>query len=226
MDLSHSCDRRSGGRGSHCHCTTSLLETGRENVAGHPHPPRNPSAPTEYSMVQEFQEVPPVTIVLYQVADALKSIEMETLETINPFTLAPWETRMQSDVEAMPDSQTVPGGSMQVAVSSSARNALVGFGVAIEKQPPRKLKLKTCSVTLGAKSKQNPFSAEMAAMAHVLNMLVGLKDYRVTLLTSNKAAALTMRNPRPQSGQEFACQTYKLINRLQRNGNRRNQPPG
>ena len=39
------------------------------------------------------------------------------------------------------------------------------------------------------------------------------------LLTSNKAAALTMRNPRQQSGQEFVCQTYKLMRRLRRNGN-------
>ncbi|KAJ5449493.1 uncharacterized protein N7458_005942 [Penicillium daleae] len=149
---------------------------------------------------------------LYQVADALKSIKMETLET---------ETRMQTDVEAMPDSQTVPGGSMQAAVSSSARNGLVGFGVAIEKQPPRyrKLKLKTFSVTLGARSEQNPFSAELAAIAHTLNMLVGLKDYRIRLLTSNKAAALTIRNPRQQSGQEFVCQIYKLMRRLRRNGN-------
>ncbi|CEJ62705.1 Putative Reverse transcriptase [Penicillium brasilianum] len=50
-------------------------------------------------------------------------------------------------------------------------------------------------------------------------MLVGLKDYRITLLTSNKAAALTMRNPRQQSGQEFVCQSYKLMKRLRRNGN-------
>ncbi|KAI2791712.1 hypothetical protein POX_c04584 [Penicillium oxalicum] len=157
---------------------------------------------------------------LYQVADALKSIEMETLETINPFTLAHWETRMQTDVEAMPASQTVPGGSMQVAVSSCARNGLVGLGVAIEKQPPRyrKLKLKTFSVTLGARSEQDPFSAELAAIAHTLNMLVGLNDYRIRLLSSNKAAALTMRNPRQQSGQEFVCQTYKLMRRLRRNG--------
>ena len=41
---------------------------------------------------------------------------------------------MQTDVEAMPDSHTAPGGSIQVAVSRSARNGLVGFGVAIEKQ--------------------------------------------------------------------------------------------
>ncbi|KMK63758.1 reverse transcriptase [Aspergillus fumigatus Z5] len=114
---------------------------------------------------------------LYQVADALKNIEMETLETINPFTLAPWETHIQTDVKAMPDPRTAPGGSMQIAVSSSARNGLVGFRVAIEKQPPRyqKLKLKTFSVTLGARSEQNPFSAELAAIAHTLNRLVKAK---------------------------------------------------
>ncbi|KAI2864678.1 hypothetical protein CBS11852_11527 [Aspergillus niger] len=158
---------------------------------------------------------------LYQVADALKNIDMETLETINPFTLAPWETRIQTDGEAMPDPQSVPGGSIQIAISSSARNGFVGFGVAIEKQPPqyRKPRLKTFSMTLGARSEQNPFSAELAAIGHTLNGLVGLKGFRLRLLTSNKAAALTLQNPRQQSGQEFVCQTYKLINRLRRKGN-------
>ena len=56
-------------------------------------------------------------------------------------------------------------------------------------------------------------------MAHKLNTLVGLKDYRITLLTSNKAAALTLNNPRQQLGQEFVCQIYKLIRRVRRNGN-------
>ncbi|CAP79219.1 Pc06g02260 [Penicillium rubens Wisconsin 54-1255] len=87
--------------------------------------------------------------------------------------------------------------------------------------PPRyrKLKLKTLSVTLGARAEQNPFSAELAAMAHALNMVVGVKDYRITLVTSNKAAALTIRNPRQQSGQEFVSQLYKLMRKLRRNGN-------
>ncbi|OQD94840.1 hypothetical protein PENSOL_c023G07510 [Penicillium solitum] len=157
---------------------------------------------------------------LYQVADALKNIEMETLETINPFTLAPWEVRVQADVEATPQSPTVPGGLMQIATSSSARNELVGFGVAIERQPPRyrKLKLKTLSATLGVRAEQNPFSAELAAMAYALNLVIGVKDYRITLLTSNKAAALTLRNPRQQSGQEFVYQLYKPMRKLRRNG--------
>jgi ribonuclease HI len=96
--------------------------------------------------------------------------------------------------------------------------------VAIEKQPPRyrKLKLKTLSVTLGARAEQNPFSAELAAMAHALNMVVGVKDYRIGLLTSNKAAALTLRNPRQQSVQEFVYQLYKLMRKLRSNGNQIN----
>lgn len=159
---------------------------------------------------------------LYQVADVLKNIKMETLETINPFTLAPWEERLQTDIGQTPESQAEAGGSMQIAVSSSARNEVVGFGGAIQKQPPKykKPKLKTFSVTLGARSEQNPYSGELAAMAHALKTLPVLKSYRITLLTSNKAATLTLGNPRQQSGQEHVCLIYKLIRRLRKNGNR------
>jgi ribonuclease HI len=159
---------------------------------------------------------------LYHVADALKHIDMETLETINPFTLAPWAERVQTDTDGQHEASVEAGGCMQVAVSSSARNERVGFGVAIEKRPPRnrKLKHKALSVTLAARAEQNPFSAELAAMAHALSTATGLKDYAITLLTSNKAAVLTLRNPRQQSGQEFVRRIYKLIAKLQRNGNR------
>ena len=56
-------------------------------------------------------------------------------------------------------------------------------------------------------------------MAHALNTLLGLKQYRITLLTSNKAVALTLKHPQQQSGQEHICQIYKLIRRLQRHRN-------
>lgn len=98
---------------------------------------------------------------------------------------------MLSDVEAIPESPTHPSGSMQVALSSSSRNELVGFGVVIEKQLPRYRK-----VNLKARTQQNPFFAELAAMAHTLNTPVGLGNHRITLLTSNEAAALTVKNPR------------------------------
>lgn len=137
-----------------------------------------PPARPEYNRDQEIQEIPPLAIVLGS------GRFVETLKTINPFTLAPLETRMRSDVGAMPDSQAVLGGSMQVAVSSSARNGPVRIGAAIEKQIPRfrQLKLKAFFMILGARSEQNPFSAELAAMAYTLSMLVGLKDYKTTAL--------------------------------------------
>jgi hypothetical protein len=61
---------------------------------------------------------------------------METLETINPFILAPWETCMQTNNEAISGPLTAPRGLIQIAVSSSAQNGLVGYGVVIKKQPP------------------------------------------------------------------------------------------
>ena len=70
------------------------------------------------------------------------------------------------------------------------------------------------------RAEQNPFSTELAAIAHILKMIVGIKDYRTTLLTSNKTAVLTLRNPRRQSSQEFVYQIYKLIRRLRKNRNR------
>jgi hypothetical protein len=128
---------------------------------------------------------------------------MKSLETINPFTLALWEARVQTEDGPISEGSTVPGGSMQIAFSSSARNELVGFGVTIEKQTSRyrKVRLKVFPVTLGARTELNPFSAELAAMAHTLKTLVGLKGFRITLITSNKAAALTLKNSRQQSGQ-------------------------
>lgn len=63
---------------------------------------------------------------------------------------------------------------------------------------------------------------ELAVMAHALSALPGLKQYRTSLLSSNKAAALTPRNPRQQSGLEHICQIYKLIRRLRKHENQLN----
>ena len=146
---------------------------------------------------------------LYQVADALKNIDMESLETITPFTLASWETRMQTDDEPLSEGSTVPGGSIQIAFSSSARNELVGFGVAIEKQPPRyrKVRLKVLSVTLGARIEQNPFSAELATMAHTLKTLVGLKAFlrgEILLVGGFVSERRFVIGPPPQGGRRDA----------------------
>jgi len=64
---------------------------------------------------------------LYQIADTLKEIDMEKLETVDPFTLAPWEKRVQTNTDETAARHTEAGWAVCIAVSSSARNDIVGL---------------------------------------------------------------------------------------------------
>ncbi|KAM9873826.1 reverse transcriptase [Verticillium dahliae] len=66
---------------------------------------------------------------------------------------------------------------------------------------------------------QNSFSGELVVAAYALRFLPQLRGQTVTLLTSNKAAVLTLRNPRQQSGQEYGRCIYEEITRLREAGN-------
>ena len=158
---------------------------------------------------------------LYQVAEKLKDISMEDMETIYPFTLPPWEKRVQiitsKEVTRQPDSNQA----VYIAVSSSARNGVVGLGAALKtrKRVGEDPTVETLSSTLGPRTEQNPYVAELAAMAHALEHLPRRKYHSITLLTRNKAAVLTLRNPRQQSGQEHIRSIYESINKLKRKCN-------
>lgn len=98
------------------------------------------------------------------------------------------------------------GWAIRVAVSSSARNDIVGVGGAI--QIPLSMrggpKLQTFLVTLGIRTEQNPYSGELAAMEYALRRALPYFKYRsVVLITSNKAAALSLEQPHQQSGYEY-----------------------
>jgi exonuclease III len=160
----------------------------------------------------------------YEVAVALNEIPMEELETINPFTLAPWVERVQTivdDGDSLGIMQADLGWAVRAAVSSSARNGVVGVGGVIE--IPASVrggpKLERFSFTLGMRTEQNPFSGQLAAMAYTLRHLPDLEYRSVALLASNKAAVLTVRNPRQQSGQEYVGCIYDSINVLRVKGN-------
>ncbi|GKU11645.1 unnamed protein product [Fusarium langsethiae] len=155
----------------------------------------------------------------YEVVAALNPIPMEELETINPFTLAPWIERVQTIVNDGDNSamtQADLGWAVRTAVSSLVRNGVVGVGGVIE--IPASVrggpKLERFSFTLGMRTEQNPFSGELAAMAYALRHLPDLEYRSVALLASNKAAVLTIRNPRQQSGQEYVGCIYDSVNSL------------
>ena len=139
----------------------------------------------------------------HQVADALKAVPTDSLETINPFTLGPWEKRTQTITDDAVMELTDGDAAIRIAVSSSARNGVLGMGRAIEIQASSQsdLTVETFSSTLGLRIDQNPYSGGLTAMATPLSRLPILRYRNIVLLTRSKSAALTIRQPRQQSGQ-------------------------
>lgn len=70
---------------------------------------------------------------LFQVAEALKDIEIEQIETIQLGVLAPWEKRVQTVVENAAQEIGI-NWAVRIAVSSSARNRVVRMGGASSTQ--------------------------------------------------------------------------------------------
>ena len=157
----------------------------------------------------------------HQVAEVLKDVSMESLETINPFTLAPWERRIQVVADEEAKELTHTNAAVRIAISSSARNGVVGMGGAIEIQASSQGDPTTDTFfsTLGIRTEQNPFSGELKAMETALSRLPQLRYQNIVLLTRSKSAAITVRQPRQQSGQEQVYRIYKSIRKLRRGGN-------
>ncbi|KAJ5956316.1 reverse transcriptase [Penicillium viridicatum] len=143
---------------------------------GHSHPGRNQPTPQEYNTVQEMQKIPPFAVVL---------------------SSRRAEEYRDRDHQLICISLI---GRTRVDPSDTDRNgrsyADCGFGGVIQSKY-----LKTFFI-LGARAEQNLYSGKLVAIAHALSTLPGHKQYRISLLTSNKAVAPTLRNPRQRSDQE------------------------
>ncbi|KAK6206220.1 reverse transcriptase [Colletotrichum tabaci] len=119
---------------------------------------------------------------LLQVAETLKEMPMEQLETIDPLTLSPWEERVKVVVDGAETRETGVAETVRIAVSSSARNGIVGVGGVVQKpaavgDDPEP---ESFSFTLGPRSEQNPYSGQLAAMAYALRRsLPGVTGERI-----------------------------------------------
>ncbi|KGQ02472.1 hypothetical protein BBAD15_g12316 [Beauveria bassiana D1-5] len=103
-----------------------------------------------------------------------------------------------------------------VAVSCSSRNGIVGVGGVIESENAAtgQSKRKVFSFTLGARTEQNPFSGELAAMTYALRHLPHSEHQNIAVFTRNKGAVVALSRPYQQLGQEFIKCIYDSVDQL------------
>ena len=163
---------------------------------------------------------------LQQLAADHRDIPVDRIETVRPFAIAPWEERVEAITE---DDEKVAelanaGWAVRVGTSSSRKNSLVGFGAAIRTPISVRggIPFNLLSVTTATRDKQNPYTAELTAISKALETLLypSLEHRRIIVFISNKAAALALRRPRQQSGQETIIRVYDTIRELRSRGNK------
>src|SRR5207244_1018779 len=79
----------------------------------------------------------------------------------------------------------------------------------------------TYSVTLRTRTEQNPYTAELAAIAMAMRCLpLFLVGRQITIFTSSQSTLLTVSQPRNQSSQISIGQVYNTVHTLRKRGNR------
>jgi hypothetical protein len=165
------------------------------------------------------------TSPLQRIAHAHQSTPTDKMEVIEPYVIAPWEERLPATIGrgtevAVCIANTTRG--IRIATSSSARKGIVGMGGAIHdtlgiatgREPI------TYSVTLGTRTEQNPYTAELAAMAMAMKRLpLHLVGRQITIISSNQGALLATSQPGHQSGQSSIEEIYEVARTLRKGGN-------
>ncbi len=133
----------------------------------------------------------------HQVAEALQDVPLEKIETIAPFALAPWEERVDTTADETATTRTEIGWAVRIAVSSSARNDLVGIGGVVRiplsmRGGPRD---ETFTKTLGPRTEQSPFSGELAAISLALRSVRKVKHRRVTIANQQQSSRAHTKEP-------------------------------
>ncbi|KAM3520365.1 hypothetical protein MY4038_009445 [Beauveria bassiana] len=153
--------------------------------------------------------------VWIEVAERLKGIPLWQMETITPVLVEPWRARLKTVMDK-PADEVCAGWTLAVAVSSSARNGMVGVGGVIHSRSMERSQSeqKVFSFTLGPRAEQNPFSGELAAIAYALRKLPDSNRQNIAVFSRNKGVVAALSRPYQQSGQEFITCIYDSVEKL------------
>jgi hypothetical protein len=165
------------------------------------------------------------TSPLQRIAHAHQNTPTDNMEVIQPYAIAPWEERLLATIERSTEDEVSVANTSRaiwIAISSSVRKGIVGMGGVIHdtlsivtgREPI------TYSVTLGTRAEQNPYTAELTAMAMAMKQLIlHLVRRQITITTSNQGVLLATSQPRHQSGQTSIKEIYKAVHMLRKGGN-------
>ena len=186
----------------------------------HTLPKTNPLSRLSTTVCRRF------TSPLQKVAQAHEDVPAGGVEMIQGYAISPWEQRVpaiiDTDCEKAVEAARRTSG-IRIATSSSLRKDMVGMGGAIHDSygripdgPPV-----TFTVTLGPRSEQNPYIAEVKAIAMAIRALPPyLMGREITIFTSNQAAIQVINKPKQQSGQDSIIQIYETVRKLKEGRNR------
>ncbi|KJZ69428.1 hypothetical protein HIM_11178 [Hirsutella minnesotensis 3608] len=161
---------------------------------------------------------------MQKIVTAEQTMQTDRIEVIHEYALPPWTPRIQVMLEgdkakAVKAANDAKG--IVIATSGSQRDGMVGIGgvvCSVNHDRPGVV-LASYSVCLGTAEEQNPYTAELAAIAMALMCTPTALPFReVTVVASNRAALEVIRRPRRQSGQCTIRQVYDHVNRLVRRG--------
>ena len=162
---------------------------------------------------------------LQKIARAMDEIQVDRMETIHEYAVPPWEPRLQVTLE--PDRKKAAGMANRVtgiviATSSSVKKGIVGMGGSTQDTLFNRASETGThyAVALGTREEQNPYTAELAAIAMALkNTPPSISHRHVTVISRNLSALAAIKQPRQQSGQDIIRQIYQSAKLLKQRGN-------
>ncbi|KAL3706321.1 hypothetical protein TMatcc_007332 [Talaromyces marneffei ATCC 18224] len=162
---------------------------------------------------------------LQKISQALDATVIEQIKTIQVFTVSPWIGRIRTIYETDGDKAIDIASKaigILIATSASARSGMVGMGGYIRdtQADNNRTDISRYSITLGKRTEQNPYTAELEAIAVALERISPETCQRwISILSSNRSVLSAISQPRQQSGQLTIRRIYRLIQFLQQRGN-------
>ena len=161
---------------------------------------------------------------LYGITTMVSKRSTPPMEIIHEYALPPWTTRIQllredvrtQLVEAPRDVQ-----GLIVVTAGSQKNSRLGIGsiVCDTARDGADRIIATCSAAVGSSRQQNPYAAELEAIAKALESIPSnLASRNVTVIPSNRSVVAAIRRPGRQSGQCTVRRIYDRVKHLRISG--------